>query len=271
MSTPNSRRAGFTLVELLTVTVVGSLLVMSALQILITNQRTYTAQSATVSDQQSTRMSLDLLFNELREVSPAGGDLLGMGSDSIRVRLMRRFSIVCDTNLGTPSVTVMNYQGKKFSAADSVFVFADNAEGTTTDDVWIEAKVTAIDSTTTCPHDSSSATKLSFAGQGAAFAADSVGLGAPVRSHDVFTFAVTTFRGQEYLGRRQDSGAMIPIAGPLEAGGLEFVYRDAYGAITTTASDVRQIEVVIRSGDGIVNSVGAAVSDSISAWIYTRN
>ena len=51
-------RTGFTLIELIVVTVLGSLVVMSALTVLITNQRTYTAQSATISGQQSTRTAL---------------------------------------------------------------------------------------------------------------------------------------------------------------------------------------------------------------------
>ncbi|MDH3424781.1 MAG: prepilin-type N-terminal cleavage/methylation domain-containing protein, partial [Gemmatimonadota bacterium] len=65
-------RAGFTLIELLVVTVLGSLVLLAALQILITNQRTYTSQNQVIAGQQSTRMALEVLFNELREVSPAG-------------------------------------------------------------------------------------------------------------------------------------------------------------------------------------------------------
>ena len=44
----NRDRRGFTLTELIVVTVLGALLIMAALQVLITNQRTYTAQSAQI-------------------------------------------------------------------------------------------------------------------------------------------------------------------------------------------------------------------------------
>jgi len=65
---------------------------------------------------------------------------------------------------------------------------------------------------------------------------------------------------------------MIPIAGPLRAsGGLEFTYRDAYGDVTAVPVDVRQIEVKIRTGSGVLNSLGEEVSDSVSVWIYARN
>lgn len=262
-------RRGFTLVELMVVAVLGMLVLMAALQILITNQRTYTAQAATIQGQQSTRMALDVLFNELRETSPTGGDILAMSSDSIRVRLPRKFSIVCAVDLSVPKVTVINIP-EYFDDPDSVFVFADNDEDTDDDDYWIPAEVTAADTLATCL--SQPATDVEFSGQTAAFVADSVRVGAPIRSFQTFTFGLTNALGEAYLGRRSGAGAMIPVAGPLKAStGLEFVYLDALGAVTAVPADVRQILVNIRTASTVMNSVGRTVSDSITAWIYTRN
>ena len=127
------------MIELLVVTVLGGLVLMAAMQILITNQRTYTAQNAVIQGQQSNRMALELLFNELREVSPSVGDLLAMSSDSVRVRLMRKFSRVCQMDYtfptGQPTSVVLNLQGRRFEVGDSVFVFADNDEKDDDDDV----------------------------------------------------------------------------------------------------------------------------------------
>lgn len=266
-------RAGFTLIELLVVTVLGSLVLLAALQILITNQRTYTAQNAVLSGQQSTRLALQVLFSELREVSPSGGDIIAMSSDSLRVRLMRKFSYVCATDFsGQPQLTVLNLPGRRFEASDSVFAFADNDETDDDDDVWILANATAVDTTDTCPQNGDAATTIRFNGQAALFAADSVGLGAPVRSYDRYTFGLTTLGTDTYLGRRQRGGDMVPVVGPLRAGtGLEFVYRDALGNVTGTAADVRQIVVFVRTGSGVMNSLNREVADSITAWIYTRN
>ena len=267
-------RGGFTLAELMVVAVLGTLIAAAALQILITNQRAYTAQGAAISGQQSTRMALEVLFSELREVSAAGGDLLVMGGDSIRVRLMRRFSYVCETDFsGQPELIVRNLGGRKFAAGDSVFVYADNDEGNTNDDAWIEARVSAIDSTDQCPQDSTAATELTFNGQSSLFSADSVGVGAPVRSYEKFTFGVTTLLGDPFLARRSGSDAtFVPIAGPLAASnGLTFAYLDRFGNTTTNPLNVRQIVVTIRTGSGVMNSLGRPVSDSITAWIYTRN
>lgn len=268
-------RKGFTMVELLVVVVLGGLVLMAALQILVTNQRTYTAQNAVISGQQSARMALELLFNELREVSPEGGDILAMSSDSIRVRLMRKFSRVCETDtslLGQPELIVLNLRGRKFASGDSVFVFADNDPYDDDDDTWIAAEVTNRDTLDVCPQAGEAATRLRFNAQLALFAADSVGVGAPVRSYDTYTFGLTTFLGDPYLGRRRRNGGMIPIVGPLRAGnGLEFSYRDALGNTTTTPSDVRQIVVTVRTGSGVLNSLNQEVQDSITAWVYTRN
>lgn len=65
---------------------------------------------------------------------------------------------------------------------------------------------------------------------------------------------------------------MIPVAGPIAStNGVDFIYRDELGAITSTATDVRQIEVRVRTGSNVLNSLGETVRDSITAWIYTRN
>jgi len=277
-------RRGFTLVELIVVAVLGTLVLGAVLQVLVVNQRTYTANTATISGQQSTRMALDVLFNELREVSAPGGDIVAMARDSLRVRLMRKFGVVCGLNLGggNPELTVIKIGSvfgvqlgtNLFDVGDSVFVFADNYENDDDDDVWIEARVTDVDtSSVVCPVDGTTiAVDLRFNGQSSLFNADTVGIGAPIRSFDTYTFGTTTFDGDTYLGRRQGTGDMIPIVGPLRANrGLEFIYRDANGAVTSTATDVAQIEVIVRTGSTVLNSLGEMVSDSINAWIHTRN
>lgn len=273
-------RRGFTLIELIVVAVLGSLVLGAVLQVLITNQRTYTAQTATVSGQQSTRMALDVLFNELREASASGDDLIGMGRDSLRLRLMRKFGVTCSTGIASLQLTVLretnifNMVGSNmFEVGDSVFVYADNNGNTEDDDVWIPATITAVDTAgVTCPQDGAPAATLTFLGQAAAFAADSVGIGAPIRSFKTYTFGDTILYGDVYFARREGSGPMIPVAGPLKAtDGLDFTYRDAFGTVTAVDTDVRQIEVLVRTGSNVLDSRGEVVSDSITAWIYTRN
>lgn len=275
-------RKGFTLVELIVVVVLGSLVVAAALQILITNRRAYTAQNAAISGQQTTRMGIDVLFAELRELSPQGGDIVQMTADSMEVRLMRKFSYVCATDFsGQPLLTVVTEAGglttiqggtNRFTAGDSVFVYADNDEDIDSDDVWIPARITAVNATlTVCPDLVTPGIVLTFNGQGALFSADLVGIGAPVRSFDRYGFGTTTMNGDVYLARR-DTGDYIPMAGPLAAAnGLQFVYRDSMGAVTATPTSVSQIEVTLRTGGEVLSFANAPVRDSIVVWIHTRN
>lgn len=265
-------RRGFTLVELLVVVVLGMIVLAAAYQILITNQRTYTAQSAVIQGQQSARMALDLMFAELREVSPAGGDLVTMDTDSIRIRLMRNMGIVCEVDFsGDPTLTVLNHSGDRFATGDSVFIFADNDERDDDDDTWIRASVVTVDTTETCLS-GQPASDLVFTGQDALFTADSVRVGAMVRDFQYLTYGETNFGGDIYLGRCCDFGFMWPMVGPLRrTDGLQFRYLDANGNTTAVATNVRQIVVDIRTGGEVRNSRNQMVMDSINTWIYTRN
>ncbi|MBT8489014.1 MAG: prepilin-type N-terminal cleavage/methylation domain-containing protein [Gemmatimonadetes bacterium] len=277
-------RRGFTLIEILVVTVLGALVVGAALQVLITNRRAYTAQTATISGQQSTRMAVEVLFAELREVSASGGDIIAMSSDSIRVRLMRKFSIVCATDftitdptltvldtLRTASGLVLQAGANRFEGGDSVFIWADNDPDIDTDDVWLSAEIDDTDTTATCPQDGAGATELEFSSLLAMFLADSVGIGAPIRSYQYFTFGTTTMNGDVYLARRSGTGAMVPVTGPLQpSSGLDFAFMDSLGAATTTPADVNQIRVTVRTGSTVLGPLGQMVQDSISVLIFTR-
>lgn len=269
----NRERGGFTLVELIIVTVLGALLLAAALQILITNQRTYTAQTAEIQGQQSTRAAMDVLFNELREISAQGGDLISMGDHSLKVRSMRKFGVVCSLTTANPPVLTVLKVGDWFETGDSVFIFADNKTSTSSDDEWVGAKITARDTTSTCG--TSKGIKLSFAGQSAVFTqptGDSVRTGAPVRSYVQYTYGLITMSGKTYLGRTDGSGTAVPLVGPLKpTNGLSFTYLDANSTATAVSTDVRQITVTIRTSSDALDSTGQAISDSISAVIYTRN
>lgn len=263
-------RRGFTLTELIVVTVLGALVVAASMQILITNQRTYTAQNAQIQGQQATRAALDILSAEIREISPEGGDLIAMGKTSMSLRVMRKLGVACGVTYGGTPVVRVAKLGDWFEDKDSVFVFADNDDDTSNDDAWIRGRISAVDTTVTCG--SNKAADLSFAGQSAAFTADSVRVGAAVRSYLHYTYALKQMGSDYYLTRQLRGQEAVAMVGPLKAlNGLELVYLDGEGNKTATAKDVRQIAVKIRTNSGVVNSVGATVSDSISAWVWTRN
>ena len=263
-------RKGFTLVELIVVAVLGSMLLMVIVQTLLTNQRTYTAQGAKIQGQQALRSAVDVLFNEIREISAQGGDIVSMSSSQITVRSMRKFGVVCSVTSASPPVLRVTQVGEWFEVGDSVFAFADNLTSIASDDDWIPARITAVDTTANCG--ASRAQNLSFTGQAALFTADSVRVGAPVRSYVRYTYGLMSFAGKSYLGRTGSSGATAPMVGPLEAStGLRFAYLDSLGATTTVAGDVRQVRITVRTSADVMNSVGRMISDSITVLAYTRN
>ncbi|MDP2957914.1 MAG: prepilin-type N-terminal cleavage/methylation domain-containing protein [Longimicrobiales bacterium] len=264
------RRSGFTLVELIVVTVLGALLISATLQVLITNQRTYTAQNAQIQAQQSVRAAMDILTQELRELSPEGLDIFQMSPVRLRIRASRAFGLICnDTVRGTPTFRVMKF-GNWIGATDSVVVFADNQGEIQADDDWITTVVTARDTMETCG--SSQAQRLTFANAGS-FTTDSVSSGAEVRAFTHYVYRLFLYTdGQYYLGRRANPGTYVPLVGPLPRdNGLQFRYLDANGNETATAANVAQIEITVRTASDVLDSTGEPVRDSVTVRVFTRN
>ena len=146
-----SDRRGFGVVELLIVAVLGSVIVASVYTMMITNTRVLTIHTATTRARETIRSAVEVLFAELREVSSVGGDIIAMADDAVVLRVMRGFGVVCEVDLtSTPSLTVTRV-GDWFASGDSILVFGDNDEGTSSDDVWHSGLVSAVDTTGGCP------------------------------------------------------------------------------------------------------------------------
>lgn len=237
-------RRGFTLVELLVVAVLGSLLLMAIYQILVTNQRTYRENAEKVTAQQTARVALDILAAELQEISTAGGDLVNVSSVDMDYWALTRFGLVCGIDYGPPVVLTVRRVDAFFDAGDRIVVFAENDAAFTTDDAWIPALVTAID-TTGVSCDGEVAQRLAFGSQAARFTADSVRTGAPIRAQVATRVAKVEYAGQPYLAIER-GGVRSPIAGPLES--LRFDYFDSDGNSTGNPAQVHRIEVSIDAG-----------------------
>lgn len=268
-------RRGFGFIELLFVVVLGSVIVASIYSMLITNTRALAAHTASTQARETIRSGVDVLFNELRELSSVGGDIVAMGDNTLVVRVMRAFGLVCDVDFtGTPSLTVTRV-GDWFETGDSILVLGDNDEGSSSDDVWHSGLVSAVDTTGACPNGGPSpAQVLTVPNMGAGLSTDSVRTGAPVRAHERLWFGLTSYSGDWYLGQGTSSSTAAPIVGPLRGGtenGLEFGYFDEFGVTTGTLTDVSQIEVTLRTPEKLVGPENSPVSDSVFAVIHLRN
>lgn len=262
-----TRRGGFTLVELLVVTLLGSVLLLAIYQTLVSNQRTYTIQADRVRAQDVVRSGMDILAQELREVSPSEGDIVAMSSDGLTIRSAVRVGLVCDVTLGsTPELEVRTVDGD-FAVYDTVAVFADNETNIASDDVWIAARVTGTD-TDVCGSDP--VQRLSFGGQEARFTADSVRAGALIRSLRTRRYERATWNGEPYLVRIDESGTS-PLVGPLGPSGPSFTYLDEDENVTSVPADVRQIIVELKQPGRSTDFTGDRVTASQSIQIYPRN
>lgn len=265
-------RAGFTLVELLIVAVLGALVVLAAYQTLITSQRTFSQQGAIIRHNQTLRAGLEVISGELREISIGGNDLVAMAGDSIRVRVMRSFGIVCSWTLGTPAIFTVKKLGKWFASGDSILVFADGDPSTSSDDAWLAGSVSSVDTTSiTCASGDSAQTVLATVT--GLVGATQILSGAPMRTFLHYWYGQFTEGGETYFGRRAGSGGTTePLVGPLKTSeGISFTYMDANGNTVASPASVQQVRVVLRVQSDIRDEQGNLLTDSIISRIYARN
>jgi prepilin-type N-terminal cleavage/methylation domain-containing protein len=263
-------RAGFTLVELLVVVVLGTLLVMVVSQVFITNSRIYTVSNAQIQGQQTIRGGISVLFGELREISIQGEDLEVMDPDQLVIRTQRAFGLVCDTDYSkSPEELTVVTVGTVFWPGDSVFIFADNDPQRTSDDVWLARRIRTVDSTAECGGRPAQVLGIEHL----ASTDDTVRVGAPVRAFERFTYGAFVIDGDTYLGRQaRGASAPDPLVGPIvPSGGVVFRYLDAREQVTTVPTDVAQIEVTLRYESEARRAGGERVGDSVVTRIYPRN
>jgi prepilin-type N-terminal cleavage/methylation domain-containing protein len=268
-----ARRRGFSVVELLVVTVLGSLILMAAYNVLVTNQRTYTVNAANMQGQQTVRAGMELLFSELREISPEGGDLIRMDGDSVTIRVMRSAALICDS---TAQGSSEQYRwdvvplGDSLEVADSVWLFADHEPQTNSDNVWIASSVQAVVGSGSCGGQTAQTVRFAWGG---AMGVDTPTVGGLVRTFETYTYGLGTHDGVPYLIRRlEPNGSYTPLVGPLRSGsGVSFQYLDTDGSVTGTAANVRQIIVTLRTMHEARDAQGDQVRDSLKTRIYTRN
>lgn len=267
----DASRAGFSLVEITIVVLLGTLLVAASYQVLVTNQRTYTVNNERIQAQQTVRSGLYVLTSELREVGAAGSDVLALDDDTLQVRALRGAGIVCLMDIPGNRMMIQAL-GRGLSGNDSIFLFADNNVDRRDDDVWHMGETGSVSGGQTCPAGNTGAQTVSLPGWNSRLTQDSVRIGAPVRSFRTYTYGAMIFDGEMYLGRESPNAPAQPLVGPLRPrDGLAFEYFDSLDAVTNVPADVRRIRVTLRTPGTAPGTTGHPVADSVTAWINTRN
>lgn len=279
MITGSRSTAGFTMVELLVVVVVGALILGATFQVLGVQERSYRHQGAAMATQQNIRAALDVLESELREISASDGDLTMIQPESLTFRAYRAAGFICNLNAPGTWIVVRQQGTQPFldNGTQQLLYFIEGTQTTGTDDDWGVTRIQKVDTGACDP---------SWGGNGTALVVPDfifppaigeppVYLGAPVRSFEVFTYGLYTVDGEPVLARRDaTTGSLVPIIGPLAPSpdGLVFRYLDANGNETTNPANVVRIGIVVRGrtqGTGVPGQTH--YTDSLATQLFLRN
>ena len=281
--TSRATRAGFTLIELMISLIIAGAILTAAYRILAGNQRFYRAQTQITEVQQNIRAVIQLLPGDLRELSSDGGDIFSMASDSIELRSMRGFGIVCDApSAVTGQFTLRNSELFTYATPSAtrsrVFVFRDGDPQIASDDSWIRGNVVTVGNAN-CT-DGTPGTQLTVLISGGNTQLSGVTTGSPVRIYERAVYKFYDTGNGWYLGiRNYVNGAyqaISPVAGPLRAtDGLQFLYYDDTGAITADEDEVVAIELRVRGVSSqqimVQGRPTGYYSDSMSVRVNLRN
>lgn len=277
--------AGFTIVELLVVSVVGILLVMGAYQLLVTQSRVLTTQQETIDAQESTRGAAALLAWELRSAAASGGDLYVITQDSVVLRSVRATGVICSwvegsgqskyglrQTSGTFTGTA-NDSAMVFSVVDNTWAAFDVSAAWTGSAAWTNTPVCFWgDSTTSVPRPEASIQIDTLA------TLANLEVGGPVHLFRKTTYGLSTLNGRWWLSRKEGAGGWEILTGPMLSpsdGGLAFAYYDSLGAVTTDPTLVTRVEFTLRSESygkvSMAGQAGHALKDSITASVFLRN
>ena len=265
-------RKGFTLVELLVVLLLATITTTSAVALFINSNRVHLAQTAQIQVQQTARAGTDVLSAELREVSNGGGDIMAIGPDSISIRRMGPWTMVCDVDYPNSRLNILTI-GQELAVNDSIALFAENDTLRLEDDVWLIGDIDGVTSSTTCASTPTAWTahEIDVSGLSGAMAVDTVRRGAPLRTFVHYTYGSYTINGEEFVGRRDSGGTITPLVGPIKSGGLVFTFRDQFGNTTTTLTDIAHVDVSLAMDSPVMDSNNNVIQDSVFTTVFLRN
>src|SRR5438876_6871453 len=90
-----TRRAGFTLVELIITMVLVSFVAGAIVQLLLRQQRFYNSTTDLIQTRQQIRQAAAMLPSDLRGISSVGGDISSMSDSALEFRSVFGSSVVC--------------------------------------------------------------------------------------------------------------------------------------------------------------------------------
>lgn len=268
-------RAGFSLLELLVALTLASLVLSAVVSVLVGVIRGYGREVARIEASQTLREVLAVLLSELRELDPAGGDLLTLSDTSVTYLGARNIYFLCRPPAADErgvSLTAATWVGlQPLDPETQLFrLYAPGSPFTSDDDAWLPATGAGGVGPAVCP-----------GGPGLWLPLDGpspdawsrVPDGAPLRGYRVTRLeSYRDAEGVAWLGAQTRDGwsgawnGRQPITGPLTEHGLEFTYFAADGRRTSRPDSVARILVSVT-----VRAARAPVTAHLSTNVAPRN
>lgn len=271
-----TQQPGFTLVELLVVSVLTGVALMGIYQTLLTQEKTYEVASQKIKGQDNLRTAVGILESELREVGSIGGTLIGgsdiavASPDSVVFRAPRKTAFVCKLSRSDKWVLVWNL-GDPFDAQERALLFVDGDSIRHTDDRWDSTLVSNVTSSSDTDCESywpgRPLQTLKLDGQ------DMTGVqpGSPVRGYQWMTYGLYDFGPQGWgLGRRQGTDRPVLLVGGLQGPGvgLQFDYFTPAGVATNDPTAIARLRITVRTDPEGNTDVQ---SESLVSNLFLRN
>ena len=276
-----SRRAGFTMIEMLMSVSLALIIGTAALQIITTQAQQYTVKSLKLDTQYTLRSAASILGFAIMEASASGGDLESISATTIRIRAARASGVICSQYsqwMGLREVS------GHFESQDSVFVYSVDKKDwevreadstlTTKSAALVQTPNCFWGDTTTAPTPDA-ALRLNVA----TAVADSVQVGSVVRAFHWTEYSLQARDGRYWLAQKQQGEtAYALIVGPLLSpadSGVSFSFFDDAGATTTTPADVASVGILLRAESmhtsTAIPSSNGRLTDSLRTVVYIRN
>ena len=239
-------RRGTGLVEAVVAALLTGLLVISALGSLAHLQRVLGRFTGRALSGQSTRGTAQLILSELRDLAPAVGELLTLGTGSLSYRAVRGTGVACGATGSRILVSAATWAPLRQPASgrDSLVLLAQPGET----EIVVSAAGPPVAGT--CPDGVASMSLPYVAGLPDPLALAS--FPAPLLVSEVMEIRAYESGGEWWIGVRSISAGetIQPAHGPVAPDGFRIAAFDSAGAPTLVPSRVTHLSFLVKSASG---------------------
>lgn len=269
-------RKGVTLVELLVAIVMLAVIGAAATRLLVAQAKFFDKQGAAKAARNVSRASLNRIANDLRMIDAEGG-VAALASDSITVRVPFVFGLVCGTNSGKTTVSLMPVDSVAY-ASGPVGGFAWRGTNGTYNYTTSGVSVVGADASQCTGANITTVTNGQMIGLQPAMAAGAVA-GTPMFRYRLVTYKFASsgmVSGKTGLYRKVDGGSSEEVAGPFTSDShfrfFTLNNSTSESAVPATLANVRGIELHLY-GESENKPVGQTTAEQAKfvTAIFFRN